>query len=162
MKGMFNALWESVRCIVRPKISREQAIELASAECERHGIPRNRWDEPPRVVGGLLSYSVFPFCAITNPQVWITVSKRDGRILHSAPVAREVEPEIVRGILAHEIWLGMTTEQLKASRGDPSVIQPVSGGEEWRYFKSDDNLNPSTGKVRILISDGVVKRIEKR
>jgi hypothetical protein len=72
-----NALWKWAYWIVRPPISREQALELARAECERRKI---RWGGPVRIEGGIFCYRLF--LGVGKDCTWLKVSKRDGRILH--------------------------------------------------------------------------------
>ena len=73
-----NVLWDFLRCIVRPCVSREQAVEVACAEYERQGFD---WrTTKTRIESGLLCYRVFFGDGTDVP--WMKISKRDGRILH--------------------------------------------------------------------------------
>ncbi|MCG3135115.1 MAG: hypothetical protein HMLKMBBP_02618 [Planctomycetes bacterium] len=68
----------TMRCIVLPAVSRERAVEIVRAECERRGIP---WRQPVTVSGGLLCYSVF-LGGGSRGSMFVKVDKRDGRIRH--------------------------------------------------------------------------------
>jgi hypothetical protein len=69
---------DSIHCIVRPAVSRERAVELVRAECERQGIP---WRQPVTVSGGVLCYTVF-LGGGGRGSMFVKVDKRDGSIRH--------------------------------------------------------------------------------
>ena len=73
----FARAWESLRCVFRPSISREQAIELAHIECRRRGQP---WEEPIEVYWRFFYYSVKTHADWLGGDAWIAVDKRDGHI----------------------------------------------------------------------------------
>jgi hypothetical protein len=68
---------ESLRCIFRPAISREDAIELAREECRRRGYPVR---DPVKVRSGLLVYGVLIGGDLRGGSPCVSVDKRDGSI----------------------------------------------------------------------------------
>ncbi len=79
MTTRVGTCWDALKCIVHPRISRERAVELAREECARREVP---WREPVDVLNRLLSYTVISGVQhAKGGDAWISVSKRDGRIL---------------------------------------------------------------------------------
>ncbi len=74
-------LVETIRCIFRPTVSRERAVELVRLEFERRGWPfPGPRGQPIIVQWGLLCHRV-----ILGPgrgEAFVKVDKRDGTIRH--------------------------------------------------------------------------------
>ena len=71
-------LWKRIICIVRPLVSRQQAVEIARAECNRRD---RQWREPVRVMSGLST----TYCVMTNAEAagcnhLIYIDKCDGTV----------------------------------------------------------------------------------
>ncbi len=78
MSHRLASLLATIRCIVAPSLSREQAIMRAREEMERRG---GRSGDSVRVRAGLFCYTVF-FGSEHIGEAFVKVHKRDGSIRH--------------------------------------------------------------------------------
>lgn len=71
-------------------------------------------------------------------------------------ITQRYEPEIAQKILNHEIWQGMTAEQLRDSAGREAVIETIvmktKRKEIWKY----DQETETRFGTRVTLEDGVV------
>lgn len=69
------------------------------------------------------------------------------------------DDEIVKKILGRQIWIGMTADQLSASKGTPAEISSKESIrtkiEIWKY----DQIRTNSYALKITLKDGVVEQI---
>jgi len=80
MRAWWSSLVAAIRCIFRPTVSRERAVELARAEFERRGWPfPGPGVERVTVEWGLVCHRVMLYGDRLH-FLFVKVDKRDGRI----------------------------------------------------------------------------------
>ncbi len=74
-----------LQSVVRPVVSRADALRIAEAHCREKGWP---WEDPVIVNRELLCYYIMTNAEVKGGNVNIRVSLEDGSIIHSGFAAR--------------------------------------------------------------------------
>lgn len=78
------------------------------------------------------------------------------REAHDLLVKERYEPEIAAKILSHQLWQGMTAEQLMDSAGTPEAVDKYvtkrTRKEIWKY----DQQTATRFGTRVTLEDGIV------
>ncbi|MBO9558733.1 MAG: hypothetical protein J7515_09120 [Caulobacter sp.] len=91
---------------------------------------------------------------VVSAVVGLTIWRRHAR--WNALMAKYGAPEVVRAILRHDVWQGMTQEQLIDSRGRPAAVdERVYKTKTTRVFKYDQDGRKRFA-TRITVENGAV------
>ena len=87
---------------------------------------------------------------------------KDNEDAHRTLITQRYDPETAQRILSHQIWQGMTAEQLMDSAGMAEAVDTIvtkrTRKEVWKY----DQVTATRFDTRITLEDGVVVGWQKK